>query len=165
MITASSASGTAMKSRTSGSNIPDYVTRAAPPHPPVPRRRSPRLGAERGLRAVDPHGREPVQPDGLDQRSDVRLGAAQPQHAPLRAQALGEAREVDHQRRVGEVQLREVDDHVARGLQRGGQGTTPASTGRAVFVPRDPEDRQLLVEVNDAGTLIHTGGFVQGVDK
>src|SRR3954447_22632702 len=98
MITASSASGTAMKSRTSGSNIPDYVTPAAAPHPPVARRGSPRLRAEGGLGAVDPHGREPVQSDGLDQRADVRLGAAQPQHAPLRAQALGEAGEVDHQR-------------------------------------------------------------------
>jgi metal-sulfur cluster biosynthetic enzyme len=63
------------------------------------------------------------------------------------------------------VQLGQVDDHVARGLQRGGQGATAPSTRRPVFVPRDPQDRQLLVEVNDDGKLVHTGGFVQGVNE
>ena len=106
-----------------------------------------------------------MEPDRLDQRADVGLRAAEPQSAALRAQALCETCEVDHQRRVGEAELGEVDDHVARGLQRGGQGATSASTGRAVLVPRDPEDRQLLVEVNDPGKLIHTSRFVQGLDK
>jgi hypothetical protein len=63
------------------------------------------------------------------------------------------------------VELGEVDDDVACGLERRGQGTSAASTGRAVFVPRDPEDRKLLVEVNDPGKLIHTRRFVQGPDK
>ena len=106
-----------------------------------------------------------MQADGLDQRADVRLRAVEPQRAALRPQALGEAGEVDHQRRVREPQLGEVDDHVARGLQRGGEGTATTSTGRAVFVPRDPQDRKLLVEVNDPRKLIHTARFVQGAEK
>jgi hypothetical protein len=83
----------------------------------------------------------------------------------LRPQPLRQAGEVDHQRRVREPELGEVDDHVARSFQRGGQGATSTSTGRAVFVPRDPQDRELLVEVNDPGKLIHTDRFVQGADK
>jgi metal-sulfur cluster biosynthetic enzyme len=63
------------------------------------------------------------------------------------------------------VQLGEVDDDVAGRLQRRGQGAPSASTGRAVLIPRDPQDRKLLVEVNDPGKLIHTAGFVQGAEK
>jgi hypothetical protein len=95
----------------------------------------------------------------------VRLRAVEPQRAALGPQALGEAGEIDHQRRVREPQLREVDDHVARGSQRGGQGSTTASTRGAGFVPHDPQDRKLLVEVNDPRKLIHTARFVQGPDK
>jgi hypothetical protein len=59
------------------------------------------------------HGLEPVQPDHLDQRVDVRLGVAQAQDPLLRPKALREHREVEHHRGVGEVQLGQVDDHVA----------------------------------------------------
>jgi metal-sulfur cluster biosynthetic enzyme len=111
--------------------------------------------------AVEADGGEPMQSHRLDERADVRLRAAQPQHPALRAQALREAGEVDHHRRVGEVQVGEVDDDVARGRERSRQRSSSASAGRAVLVPRDPQDRQLLVEVNDPSKLIHTGGFVQ----
>jgi metal-sulfur cluster biosynthetic enzyme len=60
------------------------------------------------------------------------------------------------------VQVGEVDDDVARRLQRRGERATTASTGCPVLIPRDPEDRQLLVEVNDVSKLIHTARFVQG---
>jgi hypothetical protein len=63
------------------------------------------------------------------------------------------------------VQLGEVDDDIAGGLQGGGQGSTAASTRRPVLIPRNPQDRQLIVEMNDPGTLIHTGGFVQGLNE
>jgi metal-sulfur cluster biosynthetic enzyme len=106
-----------------------------------------------------------VQADGLDQRAHVGLRAAQPQRAALGSQALRETGEVDHHGRVGEVQVGEVDDDVAGRRQGSGQGPSPASTGRSVLISRDPQDRQLLVEVNDPGKLIHTGGFVQGPAK
>jgi hypothetical protein len=61
------------------------------------------------------------------------------------------------------MQLGEVDDDVAGRLEgRGDRPATPAA-GRPILVPRDPEDRQLLIEVNDPGKLIHTGEFVQRV--
>jgi tellurite resistance protein len=59
------------------------------------------------------------------------------------------------------LQLGEVDDDVPRGLQGSGDGPSATSAGGPVLVPRDPQDRQLLVEVNDPGNLIHTEGFVQ----
>jgi hypothetical protein len=120
---------------------------------------------ERGLRAVEPDGGQAMQADGLDQRADVRLGAAQPQGPALGTQPLRQAGQIDHHRGVGEVELGEVDDDVTGRLQRRGQGAPAASTGRAVFVPRDPQDRKLLVKVNDPGKLIHTLRFVQGLDK
>src|ERR1700754_2332257 len=100
MITASSAIGTAMKSRTSGSSIGPYTLVRY-------------LLRERGLLAVEPHSRQAVQADGLDQRADVRLGAAQPQRPALRAEPLGQAGEIDHHRGVGEVEFGKVDDDVA----------------------------------------------------
>ena len=63
------------------------------------------------------------------------------------------------------MELGEVDDDVTGGLERRGQGAPAASTGRAVFVPSDPQNRELLVEVNDPGKLIHAGQLVQGLDK
>jgi metal-sulfur cluster biosynthetic enzyme len=62
------------------------------------------------------------------------------------------------------VELGEVDDDVSRGLQGSGYGPTAAAAGRPVLVPHDPQDRQLLVEVNDPGKLLHTDGFVQAAD-
>jgi hypothetical protein len=65
------------------------------------------------------------------------------------AQPLGEAREVDHQRRVREVQLREVDDHVTRRLQRRRDGTPTTPAGGAILIPRDAQDPELFVERDD----------------
>ena len=63
-------------------------------------------------------------------------------------------------------QLGEVDDDVARGLQRGGERTTAASARRAVLVPRDPQDRQLFVEAERCWQrYIHTPRFVQGLEQ
>jgi hypothetical protein len=58
-----------------------------------------------------------VQPDQLDQRADVRLRRAQLERAPVGPQALRQAGQVDHQRRVGEAQLRQIDDDVAGGAE------------------------------------------------
>jgi len=53
-----------------------------------------------------------VQPDHLDQPLDLRLGAAEQDRAPVGAQAAGDHGEVKHQRRVGENEFAEIDDHV-----------------------------------------------------
>jgi metal-sulfur cluster biosynthetic enzyme len=103
-----------------------------------------------------------VQPDRLDQPADVRWRPREPQRALLRAQPLGEAREVDDHRRVGEAEVGEVDDDVPRRLQRGGQGPAAAAARGPVLVPRDAEDRELCIEDDDRGNLLHGERFVQG---
>jgi metal-sulfur cluster biosynthetic enzyme len=94
-----------------------------------------------------------VQPHGLDQEADVRLRMREPQRLSLRAEPLGEAREVDHQRRVGEAQTREIDDDVAGGVEGSGERTPAAAARRSVLVSLDPKDRELCVEADDAGEL------------
>ena len=89
---------------------------------------------------------------------DVRLRVASESVHPVRAQPLGEAREVDHQRRVGERQLGQVDDHVARRLEGRGDGSPAAAARRAVLVPRDAQDPELFVERDDGREPRQTGG-------
>jgi hypothetical protein len=62
------------------------------------------------------------------------------------ALALGEAREVDHQRGVREAQLGEVDDDVASGPQGGRKRPTTTTAGGAVLIPGDAQDPELCVE-------------------
>ena len=72
------------------------------------------------------------------------------QRAPVRAQALGEAREVDHQRRVGERAARTGRRSTSRvALQRGGERTAAPPARRAVLVPGDAQDAGLFVEGDD----------------
>jgi metal-sulfur cluster biosynthetic enzyme len=118
--------------------------------------------AVRRRRPGEPDGGQAVEPDGLDQAPDVRLRAGQPQGAALRAQALGEARQVDDHRGIGERQVREIDDDVARRAQGDRDRTTAAAARRAILVPCDHEDGQLFIETDDRGNLLHTEGLVQG---
>ena len=94
-----------------------------------------------GAAAVQAHRGQLVEPDGLDQPAYLRLRAGEPQGPALRAQPLREHREVDDDRRVGEAKLREVDDDVARRVQRRRDGTPAAPARRPVLVPRDSQYR------------------------
>jgi metal-sulfur cluster biosynthetic enzyme len=113
------------------------------------------------LAAVDPHGRQPVQADRLDEHADVRLRVGEPQRHALGAEPLRQAGQVDHQRRVGEPQVGEVDDDVPRGGEGSRERAPPAAARRPVLIALDPEDRKLLVEADDAGKLQRTLGYVQ----
>jgi hypothetical protein len=115
--------------------------------------------------AADPDGGQAVEADRFDQRTDVRLGMREPERLALRAQPLGEAREVDHQRRVGEAEVGEVDDDVAGRGQRGREGPPAAAARDPVLVPLDPQDRELFVERDDPGKLLRTTRFVQASDE
>ena len=112
--------------------------------------------AERGSRPGEPYGGQPVEPDGLDQPPDLRLRPGQPERAALRPQALRQAGEVDDHRRVGEGELREIDDDVARGTQRSRDRPSPSPARRPVLIPRDDQDGQLFIETDDRGNLLHT---------
>jgi hypothetical protein len=94
-----------------------------------------------------------VEPDQLDQRVDLRLGAAQADLAPLRPQTTREHREVDHQRRIGERELAQVDDHISFGLDRTRQRPPPAALRASILVTSAPQRRGLVIEIDDPRNL------------
>ncbi len=91
-----------------------------------------------------------MQPHELDQLADVGLRMAQRERSPMSPQPLRQAGEVDHQRRIREVQLGHVDDHVAGRAECGGEGTPTAPARRAVLVPRNAQNPELFVEGDDS---------------
>ncbi len=103
-----------------------------------------------------------MQANHLDQRPNLRLGVAQQDRTPVRAQPPSQHRQVEHQRGVGEGQVGEVDDHVGLGAQRSRQGAPAATLGAAILVSRTAQDRRLVVEVDDCGNLAKAHGAWQG---
>lgn len=99
-----------------------------------------------------------MQSHQLDQLADVRLRVAERQRAAVGPQALREAGQVDHQRRVREAQLGQVDDDVAGRPQRRRDGTPTAPAGGAVLVPGYAQDPELFVEGDDGREPRQTGG-------
>ena len=118
---------------------------------------------EGGRRAFELDTREPMQPDVLDQRVDLRLCAAEPDALALRAQPTGEYREVDHQRQVGERQLVEVDDDVGARMDRPGERLAPTTLRASVLIAAASQERGLVIEVDDSGNLPEVAYSEQGL--
>jgi hypothetical protein len=70
---------------------------------------------QRGRGPLELDARELVQADHLDQRADLRLGAAQENRPAVGAQPAGQHRQVEHQRGIRERQLRQIHDHIVLG--------------------------------------------------
>jgi hypothetical protein len=66
-----------------------------------------------------------------------------------RAQPLREARQVDHQGRIGEAQLGQVDDHVARRTEGDRERASAKPARRTVLLPGNAKDPELFVEGDD----------------
>jgi hypothetical protein len=96
-----------------------------------------------------------MQPHPLDQRPDLRLGAAQQDRPPVGAEATGEDGDVEHQRGIGEDQLGQVDDDVCLGPDGPGQGRTPEALRVAVLITAATQRGRLVIEVNDGETLVN----------
>jgi len=111
------------------------------------------LLGQRGGRAFDAHAGKAVQPDHLDQRPDLRLGAAQQDRASVGPQAPGDHRQIEHQRRVREDEFAEVNDDVSLRANRSREGLAPASLRRPILVSPASQGRRLVIEINDAGNL------------
>jgi hypothetical protein len=107
-----------------------------------------------GRRTVDPYTRQAVQPEVLDHGHDLRPRVSQEQSATATAQTTRQHREVGHQRRVREVQLRQVDDDVNLRLERAAQGATTKSL-RATGLVADAGENRRVVAVFDDGTNLH----------
>ena len=102
-----------------------------------------------------------MQAHQLDQRLDVRLRATQAKLAPPQSQPACENGEVEHQRRVREAELGEVDDHVVRRGQGSGKRTAAASGRESILFPRHAQDSELCIERDDPGKLANTPGYTQ----
>jgi metal-sulfur cluster biosynthetic enzyme len=98
----------------------------------------------------DVHAAEPMQPDALDELADLRLGPADVQLRSCRPQAAGEHRDVQHERRVCERKLSEIDGHVAADAERTREGTPASSLRCPNLVAAAPEYRRVVLELDDA---------------
>ncbi len=94
-----------------------------------------------------------MQPDHLDQRPDLRLRIAQKNRAPTLAKPAGQHRQIDHQRRVGEHELAQIDHHVGVGTDGADHRLPPAALRGPILISRAAEDRRLLLERDDVLNL------------
>jgi hypothetical protein len=96
-----------------------------------------RLGERRGRRRfLDDDSGQPVQADDLDDAPDLGLRAADADQAPGPAQSPRHDGEVEQERAVGEGQLAQVDDQIALGRERAGEGPAAPPPRRDVLVSR-----------------------------
>jgi hypothetical protein len=94
-----------------------------------------------------------MQPDHFDHCSHRGLGIAQPEHAPVRAQPPGESRQVEHERRVPERELGEIDHDVSARVDGPGKCAPTKPLGRPVLVPSTTQYRGGVIELDDPGNL------------
>jgi hypothetical protein len=94
-----------------------------------------------------------VESDQLDQRPDLRLGAAQQDRASAAAKAARQHRQVKHQRRVREDQLAQLDDDVGFGSERTGERTPAPALGTPILVAGASQDRRVVSELDDRAKL------------
>jgi hypothetical protein len=99
-----------------------------------------------------------VEADELDQRPDLRLGAAQPDAAPVHAQAPRHHDQVEHERRVGEDQLRQVDAHVLLGADGPDQCPAAGALRGAVLVTGAAQYGRRVIKDDDPGNLLKSTG-------
>jgi hypothetical protein len=107
------------------------------------------------LRHLD--ARQTVEPDELDQPLDLRLRAAQQQLAAAPAQPAREQRQVHHQRRVRERELRQIDNDVSLSAECARKSSAPASLSGPVLVPATTQRGRRVIEVDDQRNLAAKG--------
>jgi hypothetical protein len=78
------------------------------------------------------------------------------------SQATGEHGDVEHQRRVGEDKLAQIDDHVGLGVDRADKSLTTRPLGGAILVAFTAESRGLVIEVDDPRNLPESDPTLQG---
>ena len=90
-----------------------------------------------------------MQPDRLDQDLNLGLGTDEVDRPPVLAQPTRDHREVEHQRRIGEHQIAEVDDQIRLGADRARQGLPPRALRASILVAATAKSRRLVIEVDD----------------
>ncbi len=99
---------------------------------------------------LQPDARKAIQPDHLDQREDLRLGAAQQDRTALPAQPARKHGQIDDQRGVREYQPAQVDRHVCLRAERSHESAAPPALGGAVLITGAAQNRRFVLEVDDA---------------
>jgi hypothetical protein len=94
-----------------------------------------------------------MKPDQLDQRHDLGLRATEPDGAATDSQASSQNRQVDHQRRVCECQLGEVDQHIGLSANRPGERAATNALGDPILVAAAAERGGLFIESDDCRNL------------
>ena len=102
-----------------------------------------------GRERLDEHALEAVQADALDQRTDLGLRAPYSELRTRGAQAPREHRDVEHERRVGERQLRQVDGDVGTADERAREGATATRLRRSHLVAAAAQHGWAVVERDD----------------
>jgi hypothetical protein len=95
----------------------------------------------------------PAEPAKLDQPSDLGLGAPHEHPALGLTQALSEHRKVEHERRVRERELGQIDDEVSARGQRARKITTPKPLRGEVLVACAAQHPQAFLEGDDVQKL------------
>ena len=99
------------------------------------------------------HAVKAVKADALDELAHLGLGAAHSQLGARRAQAPGEHRDVQHERRIREGEVREIDEHVAAADERAREGATTTRLRRPHLVAAAPQHGWAVVERDDPRKL------------
>jgi metal-sulfur cluster biosynthetic enzyme len=105
---------------------------------------------QRRRRTLEPDTRETVETDELNQRPDLWLSAPEQDRAPPGAQAARDHCQIEHQRRVREHELAEIDDYVRLGSDGAGQSLPTTTLSRPVLVTPTAQSRGFFIEVDDA---------------
>ena len=115
---------------------------------------------------LDAHAVQAVQADVLDELADLRLRAAYSELGARRAQAPREHRDVEHERRVGEREVREVDGDVGAADERAREGATATRLRRPHLVAAAAQHGWAVVERDDGEQATRwTGLRVKGPDE
>lgn len=94
-----------------------------------------------------------MQTDLLDHRSHGGPRIAQPKRAPVRTQATSQDGQVEHQRRVAEHEVGEIDDDIPAGLDGAGERPPAVALCRPILVAATAQYRGVVIELDDPGNL------------
>ena len=115
-----------------------------------------------GGRSLEPDPGKPVHAHQLDQGQYLGLGATEQDRGATDSQPPGQHRQVEHQRRVREHELAEIDDDITLRADRANQCLSSTSLRCPVLVSAATQSRGLFIKSDDARNLPKMSGPSQG---
>lgn len=102
---------------------------------------------------VDAHAGQAMQPHHLDYRAHVRLRVLEAQRAAANTQPPRQGGQIEHQRRIAEGQITQIDGDVASRLDGPGEGLPSVALRGSILVAPAREDCRSVIELDDPGKL------------